>query len=365
MLDQNIPIILNINNNIEFSYKPDPAFGTVMVPLLMWFDFDNEKERPSRIFIDNKMNLSLSPFCSAIHYGQTIFEGLKVFRLQEGEIGVFRLDSYAKRFANSARKMAMASFPEELFAECIKLYLRYAEPFVPWEQGHSLYLRPVLMANDPVIKVNPAKNYRFMIMASIVGNYFTSGSVGSKVLVGKQFVRAFPGGTGDAKTAANYAVSLQALEFAKQKGYEQVLYLDPIAHAYFEELGGMNFFLVKEGGLITPKLNGQILPGITRDSILKIASELNIKFTEKDYSLQEFLSDYSGGKISEVFASGTAAVISPIAEIGIMEGPQSKVQSYTFKQGSLSKQIKQYLEDSQRAQTKLGKEWVKILSYKK
>ena len=210
----------------NFAFKPNPTFGSVIVPVTLWFDVSRSKLIPEKVKIGSKTDFSFSSFTSALHYGQSIFEGMKAFKLESNKIGVYRLDDYAKRFKNSAKIMGMPEFDEVVFKTCIKKYLECIRNLVPKEEGHSLYLRPIMFAQDPIIKVSVSESYRFMIMASIVGPYFTSGKTGVKVYCNQGYTRAFPNGSGAAKTAANYALSLPHLQVANKLGYEQVLYLD-------------------------------------------------------------------------------------------------------------------------------------------
>jgi len=349
---------LKIQNNviklIDLNYAPFPSFGTVHVPIVLWFEMDKFAGRPETVFLDPLSSVPISPFNSTLHYGQSIFEGLKAFRLNENSVGVFRPELNAERFENSAKIMSMADFEPELFMDCLTTYVKACKYYVPSEPGHSLYLRPLLIANDPVIKVKSSKNYRFLIMSSIVGPYFKKDTKGSRVLINKSFIRAFPGGTGEAKTAANYAQSLPGLEYAQAHGFDQVLYVDAMKKEKLEELGGMNFFMVKNGELYTPRLDGQILHGITRKSILEIAKSLNIKYHEEDILLTDVIQELA----TEVFAVGTAASVSSIAELGVQEKKGSEIKSYKFESTVVADKLRQVLLDTQTGKTKFSKSWL-------
>jgi branched-chain amino acid aminotransferase len=347
----------NIKEHTELNYESSPSFGTVHVPILLWFEMDKHEGSPKEVFIDSLSAMKISPFNSTLHYGQSIFEGLKAFRLNDSEVGIFRPKLNAERFERSAKIMSMADFSPELFMNCLIEYVKACKKYVPSEPGHSLYLRPLLIANDPVIKVKSSKNYRFVIMSSIVGPYFKKNAKGSKVLINKSFIRAFPGGTGEAKTAANYAMSLPGLEYAQSIGFDQVLYLDAMKKEKLEELGGMNFFMVKNGELYTPKLDGQILHGITRRSILEIATSIGIKCHESDV----LLSNITSGQAEEVFAVGTAASVSSIAELGLQEKKDSKVESYKFESTVVANKLRQILLDTQTGKTEFSKSWMHVL----
>ena len=297
----------------------------------------------------------MSFFSSVLHYGQSIFEGLKAYRFPDDNVGIFRLNDHAKRFKQSAQIMDMPELEESHFVECVEKFIKCCKDIIPREKGHSLYLRPLLFSNDPLIKVSSGKKFKFVIMATVVGPYFTSGSKGSKILVNKQFVRAFPYGTGEAKTAANYALSLPALQYAQKNGFEQVLYLDAITKTNIDELGGMNFFMLKDNVLITPKLNGTILAGITRDTIINIAESLDLSFEERVLSLEEVITE--AGKHS-LFACGTAATVAPIIEIGVQESFGEEIKRYDFAAGDTVEKLRHNLQECQLGLSFLEKKWV-------
>jgi branched-chain amino acid aminotransferase len=300
--------------------------------------------------------MEMDPFSSVLHYGQSIFEGLKAYNLHDGGYGIFRPNLHAQRFAQSAKIMSMAEISESYILETFKEFTRACESYIPKEAGHSLYLRPLLMGIDPVIKVRSSEKYRYIILGSIVGSYFTQSNSEvskSKVLVAPYFVRAYPGGTGEAKTSSNYAQSLYALDQATQLGYDQVLYLDPVTKNHFQELGGMNFFWVNKGELYTPKLNGQILHGVTRASIIEISKHLGIKIHEIPLSLNDLISGHESGGITEIFASGTAAVISPLGEIGLMDEKQN-IKKIEFHETTIGIKLRQYLVDTYAGKTEFS-----------
>ena len=341
----------------SLNYKANPPFGSVHVPVTLWFDLKKTQGTPDKVHVEPLKDMAVSPFCSALHYGQSIFEGMKAYHLENGEVGIFRPDLHAKRFSKSAAKMAMAEFSPELFMESIVAYVKACKEFVPKEPGHSLYLRPLLIGNDPVIKVKTSDTYRFVIMSSIVGPYFNKNKRGSRVLINKTFMRAFPGGTGEAKTSANYALSLNALEYAISKDFDQVLYVDAMKKEKIEELGGMNFFMVKNNELHTPKLDGQILHGVTRKSIIEIAQKMGITCHERDLLLEEL----KGPNVSEIFASGTAASIAPLAEIGVQDSMAHEIDIYKFGNHDLAMKLLNYLTDTQVGKTEMSKEWLHTL----
>jgi len=266
----------------------------------------------------------IPPTGAALHYGQTIFEGMKAYRQKDGGVALFRADLHAKRFKKSARRMVLRELPEEIFLQCLKEYVSFVADNVPGEPEHSLYLRPLLMAADKKIKVGASQKNVFYIMSSIAGGYFGNKSGRARVMVCRDFVRAFPHGLGEVKTAANYAASIYPQRLAAQKECDQVLFLDAVNHDYIDELGGMNFFAIRGNELLTPTLNGCILDGVTRRSILEIASSVGLKPTETRLSFTELKSEIKSGKCTEAFACGTAAVISPIGEFYFQESTDAE-----------------------------------------
>ena len=352
---------MEIQNQIsklpELEYnKKDPGFGVVQVPVMLSCDITHTEPNPNVMTIHETQNLSLSPFSSSLHYGQSIFEGLKVYRISENQVAVYRLRDHVKRFIQSAKIMCMPEMDEDLlFNACIE-YIKTVKDFVPSEDKHSLYLRPIMFANDNAIKVKISENYKFLILGSIVGDYFTGRQdTKTKILASKKYARAFRGGTGEAKTAANYAISLPALRFANKLGYQQVIYLDASTRENIEELGGMNFFWIEDGVLCTPKLSGQILHGVTRKSILEIAKVLDIKTDERVLKLEELKAKTLSGEIKEIFASGTAAVMTPIDELGILNEDET-IDKLEYSEFPTMQKIRNYLIDTQAGKTEYSKD---------
>jgi branched-chain amino acid aminotransferase len=264
--------------------------------------------------------LSLSPATSTLHYAQSIFEGLKAYRHADGKIVTFRPAMNARRFAASARRLAMPELPEDRFIDAIEALVQQDRAWVPSAPGTSLYLRPLMFATEASLGVKPANEYLTVVFASPAGAYFASGSAPVKLWVTRDHVRAAPHGTGSAKCGGNYAASLLAQAQAREKGCDQVLYLDAIERKYIEELGGMNFFAVLRAGqsarLVTPDLSsGTILSGVTRDSVLKLGADMGYKVEERPISLDELRSGYADGSLQEAFACGTAAVITAIGSL--------------------------------------------------
>ena len=265
--------------------------------------------------------LSLSPAAAVLHYAQEIFEGLKAYRTSSGEITLFRPDMNARRFALSAERLAMPVLPEHMFIEAVESLTSIDRAWIPDGEG-SLYLRPFMIATEPFLGVRPAAEYLFVVIASAVGPYFSGGKSTITVWVSEDYTRAAKGGTGAAKCGGNYAASLTAQAVASAEGCDQVLFLDSAEHRWIEELGGMNIFLVfEDGSLQTPPIGGTILPGITRDSLIRLAREEGRTVREEPYALDQLKADVASGRLREAFACGTAAVISPIGQLKTADGP--------------------------------------------
>ncbi|KGJ93941.1 branched-chain amino acid aminotransferase [Colwellia psychrerythraea] len=261
--------------------------------------------------------LTLDPSAAVFHYSQEIFEGLKAYRKPDGGINLFRPLENIKRFNRSAERMVMPQVDEALHLEAIKSLVKLDQAWVPSEQGASLYIRPTMIATSPKLGLGASSAYSHFIIAGPAGSYFAGGLTPISVYVADEHRRAVKGGVGEAKTGGNYAASLYASEEVVKQGYSQVLWLDAIEGKYIEEVGAMNICFVYEGKHIyTPELSGSILPGITRDSILKLAPTLGYEITELSLDIEKVLKDIKSGRITEVFGCGTAAVISPVGKLG-------------------------------------------------
>ena len=259
--------------------------------------------------------IELSPAAMVFHYGQAVFEGLKAYMTEDGDVQLFRPDRNFKRLNASNERLCIPAIDEELALNALMELLRVDREWVPTAPGTSLYIRPFIIATEPYLGVNPAKNYKFMIIMSPVGSYYKEGINPVKILVEQHYVRAVIGGTGEAKTAGNYASSLKGSEIAAQQGYSQTLWLDGKENKYVEEVGSMNIFFKIAGKVITPALNGSILPGITRDSMIQVLKSKNIPVEERAVAFEEVLAAAKDGTLEEVFGTGTAAVISPVGEL--------------------------------------------------
>lgn len=269
--------------------------------------------------------LTLDPAAMSLHYGQMIFEGLKGFRRQDGGVQLFRARDNIRRMNRSAVRMCMPELDENFAIESLKELLKIEQDWVPRAQGTSLYIRPTMIASEPHLGVRPAKEYIYFVILGPVGAYYSEGFNPVKILVEDHYIRASKGGVGEAKTAANYASSLYAAEQAHKKGFTQVLWLDGIERKYVEEVGTMNMFFLIEDELVTAPLEGTILPGVTRSTVIEIVKTWgDYKVSERRLTIDEVMSAARDGKLKEAFGSGTAAVISPVGEI-VYKGEPVKV----------------------------------------
>ena len=257
----------------------------------------------------------LDPACLVFHYAQEIFEGLKAYKWADGRIALFRPEMNARRFNQSAERMCMSEVPEELFLKGIEQLVALEQDWIPTTLGTSLYIRPTLIAVESVLGVKPSDYYYFYVILSPVGAYYPAGFNPINILVEDHYVRAVPGGTGEAKTGGNYAGSLKAGLEAKKKGYDQVLWLDGKEQRYIEEVGAMNMFFAYGTKIVTAPLTGSILSGVTRDSVIKLAATLGYDVEERLIDVNELMADIKGGKVTEAFGSGTAAVITPVGKL--------------------------------------------------
>ncbi|NDL60851.1 branched-chain amino acid aminotransferase [Phytoactinopolyspora mesophila] len=260
--------------------------------------------------------LSLDPATAVLHYAQSVFEGLKAYRHDDGSIWAFRPEANAARFQRSAARMALPELPVEAFVDSIDLLVGTDSEWVPTGGEASLYLRPFMFASEVFLGVRPAKHVTYSLIASPAGAYFASGVKPISIWLSSEYTRAAPGGTGAAKCAGNYAASLIAQQEAIANGCDQVCFLDALERKWVEELGGMNLYFVSaDGSITTPQLTGTILEGITRDAILTLAGDLDYKVEERPVSIDEWRDGVASGEITEVFACGTAAVITPLGRL--------------------------------------------------
>lgn len=280
--------------------------------------------------------ISLDPAAMIFHYGQSVFEGLKAYSGKDGNVLLFRPEMNFKRMNRSNERLCIPAIDEKLALEGLIELLKIERDWVPKAEGTSLYIRPFIISTEPHLGVAPSKHYQFLIIMSPVGLYYKEGLQPVKIAVEKRYVRAVPGGTGEAKTGGNYASSLKAQEVAEEQGYSQVLWLDGRENKYIEEVGSMNIFFKINGEVITPALNGSILPGVTRDSIIHVLKHWNIPVIEKRISIDELYEAQQAGLLEEAFGTGTAAVISPIGEF-LWKGEKLAVKDGSI--GPLTKEL--------------------------
>jgi branched-chain amino acid aminotransferase len=306
--------------------------------------------------ITARVPLSIDPASAVLHYAQEIFEGMKAYRLADGTTALFRPDANARRFAASARRLAMPELPQDMFVESVRALVRADHDWFPPIEGGSLYLRPFMIANEVFLGVRPSHEYLYMVIASAVGGYFKSSAPAVSLWVSQNFTRAAPGGTGAVKCGGNYAASLAAQAEAIKLGYDQVVFLDAAERRWVEELGGMNiFFVFEDGSLQTPPLGGTILPGITRDSLLALARDEGLSVREEPYALDQWRADARSGRLTEAFACGTAAVVTPIGSVTSSDG------SFTMGAGGpgqITSRLKDRLVSIQRGTTPDPYGWV-------
>jgi branched-chain amino acid aminotransferase len=293
----------------------DPGFGRVHTDHMVAIRWSVDKG-----WHDAKLTayepLVLDPASMVLHYGQAIFEGLKAYRQADGGVAVFRPDENAHRFNRSAARLAMPELPVELFLAAVDLLVDTDRDWVPTAEGQSLYLRPFMIATEAQVGMRPAHEYLFLLIAFPVTPFFSGEVKPVTVWLSDEYVRAAVGGTGEAKCAGNYAGSLLAQRQAAEQGCDQVVWLDAVERRWVEEMGGMNLFFVRDGGmtLMTPALTGTLLPGVVRDSLLQLAPDLGLTVEEGRISADEWRKSAEDGSLSEVFACGTAAVIAPVGQ---------------------------------------------------
>ena len=286
-------------------------FGQVYSDHMFVADYDGHEWNQLRVVPYAAM--SFSPALAALHYGQSIFEGIKAYKSAEGEAILFRADKNAERFNKSAVRMCMPEIPEEIFMNGIAELLKLDKDWIPARPGTALYIRPFMFASDEYIGVRPSETYTFCIFTGPVGGYY---SQPVRVKIEQNFVRAAEGGVGFAKTAGNYAASLYPAQLAKQDGYDQLIWTDSKTHQYIEEAGTMNIMLVIDGVLVTPPTGTTILNGVTRDSILALARDWGMPVEERRIKVDEIIQAIKDGTLEEAFGAGTAATVAHIATIG-------------------------------------------------
>jgi len=294
-------------SKVDFHNLP---FGKIISHHMFEIDFDGKEWVNPRI--NPVQRLSIHPMNMALHYGQSIFEGMKASRSKTGTPLLFRPELHARRLNASAHRMCMPELPENIFIEAIHTLVGIEQVWIPKIQGSALYIRPLMFATDEMVGVKPSDTFKFLIICLPVGPYYPKPI---KLLVENHYIRAAPGGVGEAKTAGNYAAALYPSKLAREQGYDQVIWLDAIHNKYVQEVGTMNIFFVFKDEIVTPATTGTILKGITRDSVLEICRSNGHKVSERELSIDEVMERHHAGELIEVFGTGTAALIAHVEEI--------------------------------------------------
>jgi len=311
---QPIPVTRNLQPAVKPAADKKLGFGQIFTDHMFEMDYvEGQGWINPRIVPYGP--LSMEPSTMVLHYGQAIFEGLKAYRAPDGSVKLFRPRLNFERINVSNTRMVIPPIDPDFCVHCLKELIRLESDWVPSAPGTSLYIRPFIFAADPYLGVRPSHTYKFLIILSPSGAYYPQGLNPVNIYVESEYVRAVKGGTGFAKTPGNYASSLIAQANAYASGYVQVLWLDGVDRKYIEEVGSMNVLFVIDGKLVTPALNGSILPGITRRTVLELARSLGIETEERQIAIDELIEAAKAGRVSEVFGAGTAAVISPVGEL--------------------------------------------------
>lgn len=312
--------MLNIKIEKTRTPKPLPAednpltFGTIFTDHMFMMNYETGKGWHDARIVPYQP-IPLEPSAMVFHYGQEMFEGLKAYKAEDGKTLLFRPDKNGERLNRTNRRLCIPEIPVDDFIQAINEVVKVDEAWVPKKEGTSLYIRPYIIATDPFLGVRPSDTYLFLIILSPVGAYYPEGLNPVKIWIEDEYVRAVRGGIGEAKTGGNYAASLKSQVKAHEEGYSQVLWLDGVERRYIEEVGAMNIFFKINGTVITPELNGSILPGVTRDSVIHLCREWNIPCEEKKISIDDIYEAHKAGILEEVFGTGTAAVISPVGHL--------------------------------------------------
>lgn len=290
------------------------GFGKYFTDHIFEMDYNPEKGWHN-MTIKPLEEISLHPATTAFHYGQEIFEGMKAYHRVDGGAQLFRPEKNFERMNRSAKRLCMPEFDIDLMIDVLKDLIAIEKDWIPKKEQESLYIRPFMIGTDPFLGVRPSENYKFIILLSPVAAYYPEGFKPVKILVQDEYVRAVKRGVGDCKTAGNYAASLMAARKANAQGFTQVLWLDAIETKYIEEVGTMNIFVRFKDEVATPRLTGSILPGVTRMSVLEMLDKKGIKHAERDIAIDEIFDEYEKENVLEMFGTGTAAVISPVAKL--------------------------------------------------
>lgn len=322
----------------------NPGFGKYLTDHMVTIRYTHDKGwHDARV--SPLQDLGLSPGTMVLHYAGEIFEGMKAYRLPDGGVTLFRPGANASRFNASAERLAMAQIPEDMFVSAVRALVHADQDWVPPQDGASLYLRPFMIGTEMAIGTHPSNSFLFSVIASPVASYFKGDAAGVSLWVSENYTRAAPGGTGAAKCGGNYAGALAAQAEAAREGCEQVVFLDAVERRWVEELAGMNiFFVFEDGSLQTPPLSGTILPGITRNSLIALAHDMGMTVREERYGIDQWKADAASGRLVEVFACGTAAVVAPI---GTVKGKGYDLTVNGGEPGPVTAKLKKALTDIQ------------------
>lgn len=290
------------------------GFGKYFTDHMFVMDYDGTQWTNARI--QPYQDLHLAPSASVLHYAQGVFEGAKAYKNDKGQIRLFRLRDNLDRMCDSAERLCMPTFDKDFVYDAIKKLIFVDEDWIPTDEGTSLYIRPTMIATEPALGVHASKTYCMYVILSPAGAYYANGLQPVRLMVEENYVRAAKGGTGGHKVIGNYAASMKAGEIAREKGYDQAMWLDAKYHRYVEEVGAMNIFFIIDGIAYTPALRGSILPGITRRSVIKLLKANGIKVRECNVDIRKVVAAAENGTLNEVFGTGTAAVISPVGALG-------------------------------------------------
>lgn len=320
----------------DFDFDNMPPFGHAFTDHMFVADYiDGEWKN---LEVKPLQNLSLHPANLTLHYGQTIFEGMKAFFTDKNEPILYRPMDHAKRFNKSATRMSMPTIPEDLFIDAIKAMVKTEIAWIPKAVGSALYIRPLMIAMDEVVGVKPSKTYKFIVLTLPSGPYY---SRPLSLMASMNYVRAVKGGIGEAKTAGNYGASLYPFNLAKEAGYDQLMWLDANEHKYVQEIGTMNIFFVIGDTVVTPKLDGAVLHGITRNSILTILRDNGYKVEERLLSIDELAEAFDKGELNEIFGAGTAAIVAKINKLNIND----KIMEFDTESFKTADFVKNYIND--------------------
>lgn len=343
----------------EYQLPETLGFGNVMTPIMASCTYENG--RWGNLDLLPYGPISMYPTAKVLHYAQEIFEGMKAYRVNGNGPYIFRPEENYLRFNRSAERMAMPHVPHKIFMTAVNELVAYTANFVPRRSGESLYLRPFMFATEESLGIRPSEKFRFMVIASASGSYFSNTSEGLSVYIERENARAFPGGTGFAKAGGNYAAGLSAAIKTKQLGFVQTLWLDARERKYIEEMSGMNVFVVVNNELWTPKTSDTILDGITRKSIVQLARDQGYTVHEKNIDIDELILDIKAGKCTEAFACGTAAIITPINYLGEADGERIP---FHFPEGKISMELREKLLAIQEGRVSDTYKWITTIEPK-